>query len=247
VIDAERLIVALDLPNLNLGCRLVKMLEDVITFKVGSQLFVNSGPESVRALQLMGKKVFLDLKFHDIPNTVAKATESATELGVDMFTVHVSSGFESLCAAVESSRSKAKQMGIQPPLVLGVTLLTSVNEDAFQRDFGSQRKVLEQVKYMVEMAQRAGLDGVVASAQEAKMIKELCGDDLVIATPGIRLAEKGESKKVSSDDQQRITTPSEAVKAGATYLVVGRPVYQATDPQKAAAEIIKEVAASAFR
>lgn len=259
---SERLIVPLDVPNLNIACKLVKMLDTVSTFKIGSQLFVNSGPESVKALQMMGKNVFLDLKFHDIPNTVAKAAEAVTEMSVDLFTVHVSSGLETMQAAVESSKRKAAELGIQQPLIIGVTLLTSVDEATFQRDFGSQRELSEQVRYMTKLAQQAGLDGVVASAHEASMVRSLCGDEFIIVTPGIRPAGKAKGKrrkaedegqkakgerrrteleKLAVDDQRRVMTPSEAIKAGATYLVVGRPIYKAADPKQAVEEIVREI------
>lgn len=242
---SERLIVPLDVPNLNIACKLVKMLDTVSTFKIGSQLFVNSGPESVKALQMMGKNVFLDLKFHDIPNTVAKAAEAVTEMSVDLFTVHVSSGLETMQAAVESSKRKATELGIQQPLIIGVTLLTSVDEATFQRDFGSQRELSEQVRYMTKLAQQAGLDGVVASAHEASMVRSLCGDEFIIVTPGIRPTGKAKGKRrkaeLKNDDQKRVMTPSEAITAGATYLVVGRPIYKAADPKQAVEEIVREI------
>lgn len=242
---SERLIVPLDVPNLNIACKLVKMLDTVSTFKIGSQLFVNSGPESVKALQMMGKNIFLDLKFHDIPNTVAKAAEAVTEMSVDLFTVHVSSGLETMQAAVESSKRKAAELGIQQPLIIGVTLLTSVDEATFQRDFGSQRELSEQVRYMAKLAQQAGLNGVVASAHEASMVRSLCGDEFIIVTPGIRPTGKAEGRRqkaeLAVDDQRRVMTPSEAIKAGATYLVVGRPIYKAADPKQAVEEIVREI------
>jgi len=214
---AERLIVALDVDNLEEAKRLVDILyPNVKIFKVGSQLFTACGPEAVRMIVKKGAKVFLDLKFHDIPNTVKKAIVSAAKLKVYMLTVHLSGGKDMLGAAVSIA---------DRPKIIGVSVLTSESKE------DTKDKVLN----LAKLAKAAGLDGVVCSAQETNMIREACGKDFIIVTPGIR------PEGYVIDDQVRITTPKEAVKAGADFIVVGRPIIKAENPKEAAVKILKDI------
>ena len=210
---------------------MVTALGDAVsTYKVGKQLFTAAGPGAVRELIGSGHKVFLDLKFHDIPSTVASAVRAACELGVSMLTVHASGGTKMLKAAVEAA-SAAKR----PPLVLAVTVLTSFSE-ADLKEVGVAGPARGQVLRLASLAQRAGCGGVIASAREAQVIRRTLGASLAIVTPGVRPA--GGPK----DDQTRVTTPAEAVAAGADYIVVGRPITGAKDPAAAARAILEEIA-----
>lgn len=226
----DRLIVSLDVPSAAEAQRIVTALgESVSTYKVGKQLFTAAGPALVRDLVGSGRKVFLDLKFHDIPNTVAAAVRAASELGVFMLTVHASGGSKMLSAAAEAALS-AKQ----PPLVLAVTVLTSLS-DADLKELGVTGGAKEQVLRLASLAQKAGCGGVVASAQEAKAIRQALGPGFAIVTQGVRPA--GASK----DDQARVATPAEAIAAGADYIGVGRPITRAKDPAAAARAILEEI------
>ncbi len=213
----NKVIFALDVDSLNDAAKITKNFENEIKFyKIGLQLFTRHGKTAVEKVHKTGAHVFLDLKFHDIPNTVAKAAENATELGVFMFNVHAQGGLEMMRAAKEASLKKAKTLGIKPPKVLGVTLLTSLNQSALKNELKVNKKTDDYVVMLTKLAQRAGLDGVVASAQEAKKIRKACGKNFLIVTPGIRL-DKG-----SAQDQKRVATPGEAFGAGADYIVMGR-------------------------
>lgn len=226
----DRLIVSLDLPNAAEAQRIVTVLgEFVSTYKVGKQLFTAAGPAVVRELVGSGRKVFLDLKFHDIPNTVAAAVRSASELGVTMLTVHASGGSKMLKAAVEAAASAKR-----PPLVLAVTVLTSFDE-ADLKEIGVAAQPLEQVLRLAFLAHKAGCGGVIASAQEAKAIRQEMGAGFTIVTQGVRPA--GSAK----DDQSRVATPAEAIAAGADYIGVGRPITRAKDPAAAARAILEEI------
>ena len=226
----DRLIVALDVPSAAEAQKIVAALgESISTYKVGKQLFTAAGPAVVRELVGAGRKVFLDLKFHDIPSTVAAAVRAASELGVSMLTVHASGGSKMLKGAVEAA-AEAKH----PPLVLAVTVLTSFG-DADLKDIGVASGAQEQVLRLASLARKAGCGGVVASAREAKAIRQELGPDFAIVTPGVRPA--GGSK----DDQARVATPSEAMAAGATHIVVGRPITGARDPAAAARAILEEI------
>lgn len=232
---AEKVIVALDVATFDQARELMDQLDaSARSFKVGFQLFTSVGPDIVREIKSRGKFLFLDLKFHDIPNTVARASEVVTELGVDMFNVHISGGMEMMRAAAEAAKSKAYELGIKKPIMLGVTILTSIDAAALQQVFGSGKSLQDQIVYMAELAQRAGLDGVVASPQEVELIRTACGDDFVIVTPGVR------PEWASSDDQKRTMTPVEAVKAGADYVVIGRPIRQSPNPADALNRIISD-------
>ena len=239
MLDTElpgKIIVALDVATFDEARRLMDQLgETARSLKVGSQLFTSVGPDIVREIKERGKFLFLDLKFHDIPNTVARASEVATELGVDMFNIHVSGGLEMMRAAAEAVKSRASELGIKKPIVLGVTILTSIDAPTLHDVFGSTSSLHEQIVHMAKLAQRAGMDGVVASPQEIKSIRATCGDDFVIVTPGVRPA------WASSDDQKRVMTPSEALSIGADYLVIGRPIRQSADPADALKRILQEL------
>ena len=232
----NQLIVALDVENLATANRLVTTLsDDVKWFKIGKQLFTAVGPASVKLLHEAKKNIFLDLKFHDIPNTVAGAVASATKIGANIINMHASGGLEMMRAAGEAAEKQASELSIPKPTLLGVTILTSIDEANFQRDFGTQRKLKDQVAYLAELSQKAGLDGVVASPLEIELIRKVCGNDFVIVTPGVRPA------WAASNDQQRVMTPGEAINAGADYIVVGRPITAADNIREAARTILQEI------
>jgi orotidine-5'-phosphate decarboxylase len=218
-LDNKRIIVPLDTPDaagaLSLAARLDPKLCRV---KVGKELFVAAGPDVVARLQERGFEVFLDLKFHDIPNTVAGACRAAARLGVWMMNVHASGGEAMLRAAREAVDAVAR-----PPLLIGVTILTSLSEDDLAR-VGYTGSMVENVERLARLSRACGLDGVVCSAQEAKLLRKATGDDFLLVTPGIRLA--GDS----AHDQSRVVTPDEAVRLGASYLVIGRSITAASDP-----------------
>ncbi|MCX5715988.1 MAG: orotidine-5'-phosphate decarboxylase [Candidatus Omnitrophica bacterium] len=233
--DSEKLIVALDMDDLDSAKAIVeKLYPTVKIFKIGSQLFTNNGPAAVEAVTAKGAKVFLDLKFHDIPNTVANAVKVATKLGVFMVNVHIQGGFNMMKQAVSAAREKARELKIEKPLVLGVTVLTSMGEKDL-KDLEIRKGVKSQVTYLARLAKDAALDGVIASADEIQPIRWACGDDFVIVTPGIR------PEWAQKNDQKRTATPKEAVKWGASYIVVGRPILDAPDPKAAAEKILGEI------
>jgi len=232
----ERLVLALDVDNFKKAEELVSKLNNYVgVFKIGSQLFTAEGAKVVNMVNDKGGKVFLDLKFHDIPNTVARAAEVATKSGVYIFNVHTSGGYEMMKAAAEATKKTSLALGINKPLILGVTLLTSINQEILEKEIGIKKRLEEQVVHLAKLAKAAGLDGVVASPREIKEIRKACGENFVILTPGIRPAGK------SSDDQKRIMTPREAIKLGADFLVIGRPIRNAFNPVEAAKEILKEM------
>ena len=234
-----QLLVALDVDSGARALELAGQLRDLAGgFKVGSRLFTAEGPDLVRRLVDSGANVFLDLKFHDIPNTVAQAVDAAVATGVWMLNVHASGGVPMMQAAARAGADAAARNGRRRPLVIGVTVLTSM-DDATLRATGVQRPLLEQVVTLARMAQDAGLDGVVASPQETAAIRSACGADFSIVTPGIRGASAGTDR----NDQSRTMGPAEAVRAGASYIVVGRPIIAATDPRAAAAAIVEELGA----
>ncbi|NLM45847.1 MAG: orotidine-5'-phosphate decarboxylase [Firmicutes bacterium] len=232
----EKIIVALDVDEEARAMSLAEQLQEYVgAFKVGLQLYHAAGPEIVRKLVRSGAKVFLDLKFHDIPNTVARAAEAVVDLGVFMFNVHASGGGRMLEAAARAAKEKALRLGIAPPLLIGVTVLTSLSEAELQAETGVERSLPEQVAALARLSQKTGLDGVVASAQEIPWIRSACGEDFVIVTPGIRPA------WAAKDDQERIVTPKEALRLGADYLVIGRPLTAAASPKDAARRLLAEI------
>lgn len=232
----ERLVLALDVDDFKKANELVDRLSDYVgVFKIGSQLFTAEGAKVVNMVNERGGKVFLDLKFHDIPNTVAQAAEVATKLGVYIFNIHTSGGYEMMKAAAEASKKTSLALGTGKPLILGVTLLTSINQEILEKEIGIKKILKEQVVHLAKLAKDAGLDGVVASSWEIKEIRKTCGEDFVILTPGIRPVGK------SSDDQKRVMTPREAIKLGSDFLVIGRPIRNAANPVEAAKNILKEM------
>jgi orotidine-5'-phosphate decarboxylase len=224
----EKLIIALDVSDADTALKLVDMLgEDVKIFKVGFELFVTAGPAIVKKIQDKGKRVFLDLKFHDIPNTVSKAAIAATRLGVYMFNVHTSGGIEMMRRCRDSVFDLCAKENISRPKIIGVTALTSINNEILKNEIGIQRSVKTLVKNLASLALKAGLDGVVASSQEIAMVKQSCGKDFIVVTPGIR------PSGIPPDDQRRTATPKEALREGADYIVMGRGILKHEDPVKA--------------
>ena len=233
----DRLLVALDVDSAERALALARQLKDLAGgFKVGSRLFTLAGPPLVRAMVDLGCRVFLDLKFHDIPNTVAQAVESAVLTGAWMINVHASGGTPMLQAAARAGAETAARTGAASPLVIAVTVLTSMDEPTLH-EVGVERPLADHVVALARLTQAAGLQGVVASPLEISAIRDACGPDFAIVTPGIR----GASAGTAMNDQARTMGPGEAVRAGATFIVVGRPVIGAADPRGAAVAIVEEI------
>jgi orotidine-5'-phosphate decarboxylase len=236
----NEILVALDVSSAREALAMADTLRGAVGgFKVGSQLFTSEGPPIVRSLVDRGDRVFLDLKFHDIPNTVAGAVTAATELGVWMVNVHAAGGGAMLAAAKTAARETAARRGSTPPLVIAVTVLTSMDESTL-REVGVDQTPLDQVARLARLSQSAGLDGVVASPQEVSAIRQACGPSFVVVTPGIR----GGTASSGPDDQRRTATPAGAIAAGSSYLVIGRPITGAADPRSAAQRMADEIATS---
>ena len=232
------LLVALDVDSGDRALALATELRDVVGgFKIGSRLFTLEGPALVRRLVDAGGRVFLDLKFHDIPNTVAQAVEAAVRTGAWMINVHASGGAAMMQAAARAASDASALDGRAAPLIIAVTVLTSM-DDASLRETGVERPLLEQVVTLARMAQAAGLQGVVASPLETAAIRSACGPEFTIVTPGIRGASAGREQ----NDQARTMGPAEAVNAGASFIVVGRPIVAAPSPRAAAEAIVEEIA-----
>ena len=226
----ERLIIALDVPTAAAARQIVAAVGETASFyKVGKQLFTAEGPSVVRELVASGRKVFLDLKYHDIPNTVAEAVRAASGLGVSLLNVHASGGSKMLRAAAEAAAQSETK-----PKVLAVTVLTSLS-DADLQEIGVAGRAMDQVLRLAQLARANGCMGVVASAREAKEIRREIGEGFLIVTPGVRPA------GADLNDQTRHVTPAEAIAAGATHIVVGRPIIAAADPAKAARSVIEEM------
>jgi orotidine-5'-phosphate decarboxylase len=231
----DRLIVALDVDTVDAALDLVERLAGLARrFKIGSQLFTAAGPASVEAIRKRGGEVFLDLKYHDIPNTVAGAAREAARMGVFMFNVHASGGRAMMRAAAEAMAAIGS--GGRRPLVIAVTVLTSLDRAALSRELGVSSSVEGHVLHLCALAREAGLDGCVASPNEIPVIRNQLGPGWVIVTPGVRPA------GTDANDQSRIATPRAAARAGAHYLVVGRPITAAPDPAAAARAILTEMA-----
>jgi orotidine-5'-phosphate decarboxylase len=231
--DENPIIVPLDFPTLADAAAMAKRLAgEVAAVKIGKQLFTAEGPAAIRAMRDLGYRVFLDLKYHDIPNTVAAAVEAARAHGVWLLNVHASGGPRMMRAAATAAAGPAR------PLVIGVTVLTSFSEEEYRAATGTSRTIEAQVRALAKAAQAAGLDGVVASPQEIRAVREECGPRFLIVTPGVRPAD------AARDDQRRVMTPGEAVRAGGDYLVIGRPITAAPDPVAAARRIAEECRAA---
>jgi orotidine-5'-phosphate decarboxylase len=237
----DKLLVALDVESADRAMQLVTTLRGVAGgFKVGNRLFTSEGPALVRRIVDAGSRVFLDLKYHDIPNTVEQAVEAAVQTGAWMINVHASGGLAMMQAAARAARDMSATVNRPAPLMIAVTVLTSMDQDAL-RGVGVERPVLDQVIALATLAQQAGLQGVVASAQETPAIRKACGPGFQIVTPGIRGAAANAPK---GDDQSRTMGPAEAIRAGASYIVVGRPIIASADPRGAAEAIVEELSTS---
>lgn len=235
-IEGPRVIVALDYDNADECLTMAKKLDSTACrVKVGKELFTACGPDIIRRLREMGFDVFLDLKFHDIPSTVGKAVKMAAELGVWMVNVHASGGMRMMTAAREALEARHAP-GDTNPLLIGVTVLTSM-ESADLQQTGIDVEPQEQVLRLASLTQAAGLDGVVCSAQEAPLLRQQLGNEFCLVTPGIR----PEANAGQADDQRRILTPQQAVSAGSSYLVVGRPITRADDPAQACQRIVQSI------
>ena len=221
-------IIALDVDNLKQAEILIQELKDYVSiFKVGIQLFTSQGPGIIDFIHNKGCKVFLDLKFHDIPNTVSLAVSNAVKKGVFMLTVHASGGIEMMRSAYEAAQSQT--------ILLGVTVLTSIDKEILKNDLHISASIKDHVSHLAKMTKMAGLNGVVASSEEIKYIRQTCGEDFLIVTPGIRLA--GSDK----DDQKRIASPVQAINRGADLIVIGRSITKASSPKHAMEMLIKEI------
>ncbi|MHB8503089.1 MAG: orotidine-5'-phosphate decarboxylase [Candidatus Acidiferrales bacterium] len=238
------LIVALDFDSLSSAAKFAKQIADLVgMFKIGNQLFTAAGPAAVKEIAALGPGVFLDLKFHDIPNTVAGAVLSAAAMtGVQLVNVHALGGRAMLEAAVQAI-SAGVPMGADRPRLLAVTILTSMDQKSM-RETGIGGPPQSRVVKLAQLAKEAGVDGVVASVQEARAIRKACGREFLIVTPGVRPKDKESAEPSKRDDQARTATPTEAIRAGADYLVVGRPILTANDPRAAAQAIVDEIAAA---
>ena len=233
----DRLIVALDVETLSQAEALVTRLKGLVsTFKVGAQLYTAHGPRAVRVVQEHGGRVFLDLKFHDIPAVTARAAVEAARLGVFMFTVHAAGGLAMMERCKEALFEFATRERQPAPLVVAVTVLTSLQPYELVQDLGVTRPLPEQVRHLANLAQAAGVDGVVTSPRELALLRESCGPDFLLVVPGIR------AEGVGLDDQKRTATAAQAVADGADYLVVGRPILRAPDPVEAAAALLDAMA-----
>lgn len=231
----DRLIVALDVSTMQQMKDIVDTLGDAVSFyKVGMELFYAAGEDTVAYLRDCGKSVFLDLKLHDIPNTVAQGVKSLTRLGANLITIHGQGGAVMLKAAADAAREAAEELGVEPPKLLAITVLTSFDDTTWS-GIGGQLPIADQVRRLALLAKDAGVDGVVASPLEAKLIREACGDDFLIVTPGIRPA------FAAANDQKRIATPSSALRDGASRLVIGRPITKADNPREAVRMILEEM------
>jgi orotidine-5'-phosphate decarboxylase len=231
----QRVIVALDVPDVESAIALIDQLPQVVWWKVGLELFTSTGPKILEVLKSKEKRIFLDLKFHDIPNTVAGACRSAAKYGVDLLTIHAASGREALKAATEAAQEGAVQAGVQPPKLIAITLLTSISTRQLAFDLKIPLELPEYALGMALLAQESGLDGAVCSPQEVAQLRQTCGNDFLLVCPGVR------PTWADIGDQKRSLTPAQAIKAGADYLVIGRPITTATEPELAWKRISEEL------
>lgn len=229
------IIVALDVPTAEQAVQLANSLRGAVgALKIGSELFTSAGPSIVKELKATGAGVFLDLKFHDIPNTVAKSVAAATRMGVDMLTIHTCGSSEMMKAAEESAQKTALQAGVEAPLVLGVTVLTSMDQQALS-EIGVGSDIGKQVERLATLAAQSGLRGLVCSPLEITALRQILPSEIKLVTPGVRAAGQ------ALGDQKRVMGPKEAIEAGANWLVIGRPIYQAENPRQAAEDILKMI------
>lgn len=233
---AARIIIALDVESRGPALDLVRELPEAEVFKVGLELFIAEGPALLRDIRTLGKQVFLDLKLHDIPNTVGEAARIGVRHGARMMTIHASGGAEMMARAAETARAESERLGAAKPLLLGVTILTSLKNDNLAA-IGMVPDTSAQVLRLAALARRAGMDGVVCAAQEIEIVRKEAGPGFLIVTPGIRPA------WADAQDQKRVMTPAEAVGRGSDYLIVGRPVTQASSPREAFRKIVEELSA----
>ncbi|MBC8414524.1 MAG: orotidine-5'-phosphate decarboxylase [Nitrospira sp.] len=232
----ERIILALDVPDHASAVEMVDLFKDHLeVFKVGLELFTSAGPDIVRYIHEAGKKVFLDLKFHDIPNTVKKSALAVAKLGVFMFNVHTLGGQEMMSQAAKALGNYALQNNVARPKLIGVTILTSMDQATMKDELGIGLSLSAQVRHLATMASRSGLDGVVASAEEAEALRSKFGKGFLIVTPGIR------PSWAATDDQKRIVTPRKALQMGSDYLVIGRAITAQPDPVMALKRVISEL------
>jgi len=232
----ERLILAVDTSSKDEACHYLKELHnDIGMFKIGLQLFMRYGPEILKVFQSSGAKIFLDCKYLDIPNTVARACEEATAHGVQMFTIHACGGRPMLQAASQAVSQKAQQLGIAEPTILAVTVLTSISQQVLNDDIGVPGKLEEHVLKLATQVKESGVKGLVASPEEVKLLRAQLDHEMVIVTPGVR------PEWADANDQSRFTTPFQAIQNGSDYLVVGRPITKAANPKDAARRIVAEI------
>jgi len=232
----DKIIVALDVSSLDEAKALVQELAPHVgAFKIGKELFTAEGPKAFEYVHEQGAKIFYDSKFNDIPNTVAQAGTVAAKHGIWLFNIHCLGGKAMLKETVDRVASFSREQGIRKPLIIGVTVLTSINEDMLKNELLVNEPLADYAVHLAKMAKDAGLDGVICSPKETRVIKEACGKDFLCITPGIR------PKWASKDDQQRITTPSEAIKDGADYLVIGRAITGQEDRVGAVQRIVEEI------
>lgn len=235
--NKKKLILALDVSEYSYAVELIDRFQDVIeVFKVGLELYTVAGPAIINEIHRRDRKVFLDLKFHDIPTTVSKAGIAAARLGVFMFNVHASGGLDMMRRCREDVINVCLKENLNKPRMIGVTVLTSMSQETLKKEIGVQHSLNTHVRHLAGLALKAGLDGVVASAREAAMIRGHCGRGFLIVTPGIR------PSWTPADDQMRTMTPKQALKAGADFLVMGRAILNQSNPMKAIELIHKEIA-----
>lgn len=232
---ADRIIIPLDVPSQAAALSLIDRLPEATFWKVGLELFVNSGPSLLKELKARQKKIFLDLKFHDIPNTVAQACAAAAQYEVDLLTVHAANGSAGLKAAQSAAQAAAQAQNLTPPKIIAVTLLTSISSETLSAELHSPLSVPDYTQAMARLAKTSGLAGAVCSPQEAAALKAACGDDFLLVCPGVR------PTWADRNDQSRTMTPKEAIATGADYLVIGRPITSAPDPGAAFTRICEEL------
>lgn len=235
MLPSDRIIVPLDVPNETAAIALLDQLPQVSFWKVGLELFVGSGGKILNTLKQRQKRIFLDLKFHDIPNTMAGACRSATRYGVDLLTVHAAAGQSALQAAQAAAHEEARAIGITPPNLIGITVLTSLTSRTLAFELKIPLELTDYALQMALLAKESGLAGAVCSPQEVAHLREICGQDFLLVCPGVR------PTWATKDDQQRAMTPAAAMQAGADYLVIGRPITTAASPAEAFNQICAEL------